>query len=353
MCVKKTIDSFRSVLAGGCFLFILASPSLFAAGTSGADVLRLKLDARAWSLGRSGTSLLDLSGTSGYNPAALGFSGRQTLSFIHFFAFPDIACEQFVFRRPVKSLGTFAGELLHRHQEPIDNVSGEIPFHVSDTILGVYFGRNHNEVLFYGLGLKGIILRLGDSYAYGLATDLGAIYRLPKMFDVGFSLRNIGPGVKFLDAADPLPWEVNCGVSRGLELFAGQGSVTFLTDMSVNREGELGLSLGAEAGSKGSWMVRTGYRLERRGRSLAEGPSVGFGLSRDFKVFQLEVDYCCKFILFELGGYDYQPEHLLGFTVLISPPQAAVVAPEGDVVIEEDDDLSEGSEPKPITPVTP
>ncbi len=305
-------------------VWLLSASAVFAAGTSGADVLRLKLEARAWSLGMSGTPLLELGGTSAYNPAALGFSRRPSIGFLHFFAFPDVSCEQLSVRRYVGPLGTMAGELLHRHQEPIDNLKGEAPFYVSDTVLGLYCGRGSGGRLFYGMGLKGIILRLGDVYAYGFAVDIGAIYRLPELFDVGLAIRNAGPGVKFDQVADPLPLEINCGIARGFSIYDERGIVNAVVDLSLGREGEVGLGLGVEGGQRGSWLLRAGYRLER-GRTFSDGPSVGFGLDRDFKVFRMKLDYCCKLVFFELGGYDYEPEHLLGFTVFIG--STGVVGP--------------------------
>jgi len=327
----------RCLVAPLVYLSVAAS-QLDAAGTTGADVLRLRPDARAWALGMSGTGLLDLAGTPDYNPASLGLTKRQALSFLHYFAFPDVASEQFVFRRPTEPLGTLAGGLLYRHQEPIDNVQGETPFSVSDTVLAVYCGRRHGENLFYGLGLKGLILKLGDDYAYGLATDLGLAYRVPGLLDLGLALRNVGPGVKFKEVSDPLPLMVNGGVARQFAMFGGRGDGTLLADLDVGRDGEIGLGMGLEAGRRGSWLVRAGYRMEL-GRSFSEGPSLGFGLARDFGVFQVDLDYSCRFIYFELGGYDYEPEHLLGFTVFFGPvpvsestgaePVVAPLNPEG------------------------
>ena len=330
------------------FVGSLLSAPLGAVGTSGADILRLKLDARAWALGMGGTPLLTAGNSVVYNPASLGACTRPTFGFLHHFAFPDVSCEQLAFRRPVRSFGALGGELLHRHQEPIDNVKGEAPLAVSDTVLALSFGRSHEQDIYYGLSLKGVILKLGDDYAYGFAADLGVIYCLERYFDhIGLAVRNVGPGVKFRRVADPLPLEGSCGLARSFSLRDGWGIVRGVADLDLGREGEVGLSLGAEVGQERAWMLRAGYRLER-GNAFADGPGVGLGLTKDFGAFQMQLDYCCKFIFFELGGGDYEPEHLLGFTMLIGKREevarpAAVEGAETDGKL-----VEEGEEAAPV-----
>jgi hypothetical protein len=69
-----------------------------------------------------------------------------------------------------------------------------------------------------GVNVKGIQSSLADVKANGFAADLGATAIYPKevmgsTLRGSFTLRNLGPGLKFIDQSDPLPREWRVGVA--------------------------------------------------------------------------------------------------------------------------------------------
>jgi hypothetical protein len=129
--------------------------------------------------------------------------------------------------------------------------------------------------------------------ASGFAGDLGALWRTPlKGLNVGASLQNLGPDVKFEQASDPLPMATRFGASYEFSLaglrYIQQGGFGFshflvTADGLKPRDGRnilpaTGLEMGMSLSEASDMALRFGYLFERDIANFTFG--VGFRQGR-------------------------------------------------------------------------
>jgi hypothetical protein len=252
------------------------------AGRTAAETLRRPLSARAVGMGEAFAAVDGGIDGLGYNPAATAGLQRPQLATQYS---PGIAGDSFGwlgYAHPLRS-ATLAGGIIYYD-------GGDVNLNFSD-------GRQQTRTaqrdfaflaggsipLAFGLcaGATAKFFRLQlaeEASASGYAADLGALWRSPlKGLNLGLSLQNVGPNVKFEQDGDPLPLTFRAGAAYAFSLAelawfkdGGFGFSQFLVTADAVKIRETkdvlpaaGLEMGMALGDGGYGALRAGYMFSR------------------------------------------------------------------------------------------
>ena len=200
---------------------ILAQPG-FAAGTTSAAFLRLGFGARATALGDAFTARADDASATYWNPAGMSLLPSRELLAEHDLHIQDISINRLAFVQPLGASGSGARKavgfsLSYLSLGGIEARTGntaqpEGTFGASDFYGAASYSHPLGETLTLGVTGKFIQQKIGADSASTYAADIGVLQRLGR-FQVGATLTNLGPPIKFIDRSFPLPQALRGGVS--------------------------------------------------------------------------------------------------------------------------------------------
>jgi hypothetical protein len=277
----------RRILVAAVFLGALSgwgtSESLAGegdAGTRSAQFLKLELGGRAVAMGGAFVGLANDASAVYWNPAGLASVDRTELSFMHLAWLQDVAYEYFAMAQPVRKWGTVGFGISYLHMEKLQgrDQHGDptSDFIASDMAITLGFGREITSGLLVGGSIKSIDERIDDRNAYGLAFDLGCLYRTPvENLFLGGVIQNWGRDIVFVEESFGLPTVFKLGASYRRILAGGQ--MNLVLDVYSPNDDKTSLHSGAEYVYKCSIAGRIGYK---NGSDLGEtaGLSLGLGL---------------------------------------------------------------------------
>lgn len=262
---------------------VLAAPRLQAEpGLTAASTLQRPLAARPMGMGEAFSAVDGGLDSLGYNPAGLARLDRPELetSYIHGIAGDDFGFLGYAHPLP---FGTITGGLVYYN-------AGAININLSD---GTNETRTAQQDM-VGLLSAGIPLGWGlcvggtakiyrfelaqEAKASGFAGDLGALWHSPlRGLNLGASLQNLGPDVRFEQTGDPLPVTTRFGAAYDFSLAkyhwiqeGGFGVSRFLVTadaVKLRDQKDLlpatGLEMGMGLGEDGYGALRFGYLFSR------------------------------------------------------------------------------------------
>ncbi len=249
-------------------------------GTSGGAVLSFPVGARAMAMGEAYTAMAQDSSSLYWNPAGLAILNQSEASFMYSQLMDDMSFQNASVAVPLEN-GGIGASLSYLSYGKIDgfdnagNAAGEISAYSGvGTIGGGMFG----EFWSAGVNLKAIQGKLADEKATGIASDLGVTLVYPKevlggTIRAASTIRNLGPGLKYISESDPLPREWRLGVSA-LEMLNKKLNLS----MDYGRERDINGSfyMGAEYWALPFIALRTGYAGSH---TEGNGMRAGLGLS--------------------------------------------------------------------------
>ena len=275
-----------------------------AAGADAFDFLGLDANARAVGMGGAYTALANDSNALLYNPAGLARVPVSEATFMHNQHAQGVG-QQYIGVALKRGLG-FQFNYASLGNVPRTTISKPggtgRRLNVSDTSLGVGYGREVAPDLAVGGGVKYISESLGDVTANGYAADFGGLYRMPEVkgLTLGASLLNLGPSVKFATNSEKLPTTLRLGSAYTMKV--PHNDLTFALDLTKNLLDKVRLGLGAETLIKEQFAVRAGFTTRQDA-----GLGLSFGLG--WKGRRLGADYA--FVpMGELGA-----AHRISFTL--------------------------------------
>jgi hypothetical protein len=292
-------------------LFGLAACAWAGPGQSAGQILQQDQGARPAALAGAYTAFGSDLECVGKNPAGLAGLEQAEVKFMHLGGVEGLTTEWLAGAVPVPGLGTLAAQVLYRGQPAIDNqVPGEAPVDVRDLLFGAAVAFPVVPGLEAGLNAKLLLLTLGPVDTSALAADLGVRYALDGATRLGLALRQLGTGVKFRSAEDPLPQTFSLGASRVLlpdgvhELEAALDLDYLVPDQNWTAR------LGAEYRFKRILALRLGYAYSaaRTVNSFSAGVGFRFALGR----VGMSLDYALRPQLWETGDFDLQNVLTLG-----------------------------------------
>lgn len=268
------------------------------AGVAGADVLNTRPSARASALGGAFVALGDdLSGLS-YNPSSLANITGPSLDFLHFAAVDSVSLEDISYAQPF-DFGVPAAAIVYRGQPSISNpLASDAPVVASDLVISAAFAAKMSSLQLPlpgflqqatgGVAAKFVDSQLGQYTAYTGALDLGLRTDVGDGIMLGGSLLNIGPPIKFISVADPLPATALLGLSRAFDPIWGN-QINAAADLEVPFFDTTEMHFGLEDWVFKSLALRVGYVLDSA-QSL-NGLTAGFGVLLDQDGLLFHLDY--------------------------------------------------------------
>lgn len=294
----------RFVLSAALLFASLAATATAArvhpsAGSTSAAFLKLGVGARAVAMGGAFTAVPGDPFSIYWNPAGLAYhGGRKGAGFFHSEYFQGLGQEFLSYTSPSGKGGFGLGlnyfytpESLERRSglnesDPLNPISSaEGRFGAYDLALSAGYGREYSPGRTYGASVKIIRQSIDKEVGTSAALDLGMLRKFSwrgAEYTAGFSVLNIGPGIKFVSRRYDLPLVFKAGVSRRLDSGA---LVALEADKPVDNYASF--ILGLEYPLAERLALRSGYRYRLYGNELGawSGFSAGAGVFFEKLVF--------------------------------------------------------------------
>ncbi|OGR97968.1 MAG: hypothetical protein A2902_00020 [Elusimicrobia bacterium RIFCSPLOWO2_01_FULL_64_13] len=289
----RSLAKLAACLAIGQVLMPAFTSSLSAGSrdnlaTSGAQFLKLGVNARAIAMGEAYSSVADGSDGLYWNPASLARVEGKSLSLMHAVYFQSIFYDYASYAHQLGSLGTFGLGVQYLNAGAIDetdefgNNAGS--FRPQDLAVTFGWAREIREwdsdvPFLFGVSGKFIRSRIIETASTG-AFDVGLSYKPVARLRLGLAGQNLGPKLKFKNESDSLPMNIKLGSSYEATPFW-----TIAADLNVPRDNDLNAAFGTEyrlsAGGESQIAGRLGYQT-RSAADLSDGISsvsagVGYG----------------------------------------------------------------------------
>jgi len=271
------------------FACLLPARLRAAAGRTALDFLRLDIGPRQIAMGGAGAAVGGDVYSVTYNPALLTSLRFQELAFSHAQWLEGIVYQDFLYVHPTPA-GAFNARLQHLGYGEITGYDaagarqGELS--ASDTLMGISYARRLPAPgLSAGITFKFAREKLANVAAQAYLFDLGAAYvpdwgRLPSPPTFALAIRNLGPGVKFVQESHPVPAEMILGMSVPLS----HDALLLTMDAHLVRANDPYVKFGGEYWVVDAMALRFGFEFPQD-----EGPGVraGFGV----RVRSIDLNY--------------------------------------------------------------
>ncbi|MCB9057881.1 MAG: PorV/PorQ family protein [Calditrichae bacterium] len=258
-------------------LILYSQNSYSSSGTSGILFLRTPVSAYTTAMGEAFTAVADDENALFYNPSGLIKFSSSSLSLNHTEWFEDIRFDNIVFAYEFNFRLKAAISLSHmwlpaiQGKDEFGNSTHEIT--VSSTIIHSGFAYKIHPSFFLGIGAKFFSDNLAEVRTNGFAFDAGIyIYTLIHGLTFGASVQNIGGKVKYIDAAQNLPFTYRAGLAYMLPFSSFLLSADFVK--SQDTEGYFCFGARYRYDDKFTLMVGNQFRSEN-----TFTPSFGAGFS--------------------------------------------------------------------------
>ncbi|MBC7186836.1 MAG: PorV/PorQ family protein [Calditrichaeota bacterium] len=159
--------------------------------------------------------------------------------------------------------------------EPLASVSAH------EVVLGLSHARQVHERLRLGITAKYLYDKIYLDTAGGLAVDVGALYETGWYgLTCGAAVRNLGATGRLRDERVALPYQVQAGLSRQVDLPALQSKLLVVADVLFERGESAKLLLAMEGLLRDIVAVRLGYAAGYDSRGLSFGIGLASGRYR-------------------------------------------------------------------------
>lgn len=217
---------------------IIAGHNVYAQETGGRytfQFLSLPNSARITSLAGSLITVQDDDVTLGYvNPAALNPLNHGHVSVSHQFHFADIQHTYAAYGHHLKKWGINSHFGIHHFDYGQFNYGNEIgqqegSFGAAETAFVLGASKIIENKLSVGVNLKNVFSSFESYNAYGLAADIGAIYKLDSAHTaIGLVIRNIGGEITSFNSENKIaPLDIQIAYSKKLKYLPFRFSVIF------------------------------------------------------------------------------------------------------------------------------
>lgn len=277
-------------------------------GTSGAQFLKLDVDARVVGLGGANVAFTRGAMALYYNPAGIANMGKNSLALSYTDWIADIKYSYLAYSRPVSGFGDVGihvavltmGDMERTTLEQPDG-TGEM-FGANSWVVGVSSAQQLTDRFSFGITAKYIREKISQLSSASIAFDVGTIYYTGfRTLRIAMSTRNFGAdtkfdgtelettydqdnnpstapvGIKLKTQSHPLPLSFRLGVAYDFE-FGKDSKLMAALDGCNTRDRGQQASLGFEYSWRNQLSLRIGYKL----RADEEGIALGGGY--DFKI---------------------------------------------------------------------
>ncbi|MFC1521720.1 PorV/PorQ family protein [Elusimicrobiota bacterium] len=250
-------------------------------------------------MGSAYTAMANDSTALYWNPAGLAAMQDSEFSFAHSKWLAQSSFDFIGLAMPLEDAGELYGwqegvlamgvsRLSHPKQEGRNEMGEKTSdFQASDMSMHLAFSSEFTDQVNLGIGFKFIQSRIAQYKGHGFALDAGGIYHpLAAPVSFGLAVKNIGPGIRFIDEETPLPLSASFGMAY--QFFEG---VVLSADMNrLIHDRKNHFSIGTEYMMLQAFTLRGGYLLSHaqpKTASSLSGLGGGFGL----KIANSSMDY--------------------------------------------------------------
>lgn len=270
------------------------------AGSTSAAFLKLGIGARASAMGGAFVAVPGDPFSIYWNPAGLAYTGPQkNIGFFHNEYFQGLGQEFLSYSAPTGRGGWglglnyfYTGSDLERRSglnesDPLNPISPpEGEFGAYDLAFSGGYGRRYAGDYALGAAVKVIRQSIDNERGASVAVDLGLMRGFSWRggdYTAGFSVQNIGPGIKFEERRYDLPLVLRAGLSRRLD---ERGALLSL-EADKPADNYPSFIAGIEYPLTGRLALRSGYRYRLHGNELGDwsGFSAGAGVAFDRLTF--------------------------------------------------------------------
>jgi long-subunit fatty acid transport protein len=270
--LKKQFNGFRIIVKTAVLLFIGLFFSYHPAfsqggpGTTGAVELKIPVGPRAIAMGQAFVAVADDANAIYWNPAGLNQLGgthitAQYASYLSTETYDFLAAATKLGNNAAVGVGAkivSAGPPEQANDSNGNPIQGEfLTYNYMDIDLAAAYRLSYYFDV--GLTAKYIDKSLVGTSASTFAVDIGVLYKTPiPHFTAGLDIQNLGPGIKFDQVTDPLPFNVKVGVAY--RMFDDNFTTAF--DMNFPNDNAISASLGGEYWYKDTLVGRFGYQFQ-------------------------------------------------------------------------------------------
>jgi long-subunit fatty acid transport protein len=246
------------------FLGFLSCAQAGGPGTTGAVELKIPVSPRAIAMGQAFVAVANDANAIYWNPAGLNQLGGA-----HITAQYDVFIEtvRYDYFAGATKLGNdaalgIAAKLLSTGTDPAyDSTGAPTGGSVGENYMDIDLAGAYRLSYYFDVGLtvKYISKTLSGTSASTFAADLGVLYHTPiPHLTAGLNIQNIGPGLKFDQVADPLPFNIKLGVAY--KMFDDNFTIAY--DTNFPNDNAISASVGGEYWYKDTLVGRFGYQFQ-------------------------------------------------------------------------------------------
>jgi hypothetical protein len=278
-------------------------------GTSGAQFLKVDVDARVVGLGGANAAVTRGAMALYYNPAGIANMDENSLAFSYTDWVADITYNYLAYSMPISGFGNMGihvavltmGEMERTTLLEPDG-TGEM-FGANSWVAGITSAHQLTNRFSFGVTAKYIREKISELSSGSIAFDFGTVYYTGfRTLRIAMSTRNFGGDTKFggtelentLDQDDdpttqpvevrlnteshPLPISFRFGIAYDFEFGEDSKLMTTLDGYNTRDRGQQA-SFGAEYSWQDRLAVRAGYKLESDEEGIAAGAGYNFEIS--------------------------------------------------------------------------
>jgi hypothetical protein len=248
-------------------------------GTTGAEVLKIGVGARAIGMGEAYAAQADDVSSLYWNPGGLALMEERQASFMYDQMYQGLNYSNAAIGIPLEN-GAVGASLSYLGYGNIDgfdaqgNPTGSQSAHSAvGTLGGSWLGNQWS----LGANVKGVQEKLADVSANGAAFDVGGTVIYPKpvldgTLRFGIVERNMGTDMKFLQQSDPMPREFRVGVAAVQMM---NKKLNLSMDYAIPKDDKSGVHAGVEYWLIPYFAIRTGYTTtDNEGSGIRAGAGI-------------------------------------------------------------------------------
>jgi hypothetical protein len=284
--------SRRTLRAAAIGLALFQTGTLWAAGTTGAQFLKIGVGARAMAMGGAYAAMFNDVHCLYWNPAGVARMKRPQLASSYNLMYQDTSQGFMGYAHPTR-IGVFGGGLNYLQVADIEKRTGDSArplstFSAKDSALFFSYAiPNAWAGMSLGANIKLINLKLDDKSANAYSLDLGAQQKIKELpLVLGLSVLNLGSQVKLGTESDSLP----LGIKAGATYSFMNNSLLLATGVDSWPQEKLTYAqFGVEWKPVPLLSLRTGPQVGGQRQDL--GSLVGMSAGLGVQVRMLDVDY--------------------------------------------------------------
>jgi hypothetical protein len=309
----KKLLAFLLIVHLGCFAAAAWAQEFDNVGTSGAQFLKMDVDARVVGLGGAYAAITHGAMCLYYNPAGIADLEGNSVAFSYTDWIADIKYNYLAYARPFPGFGKIGFHLAVLTMDDMEMTTLEEPdgtgemFGANSWVLGISNAHQLTDRFSFGVTAKIIREKISDMTSSSIAFDIGTLYYTGfRTLRIAMSTRNFGNDTKYggtelestLDQDDdpltlpvevrlnteshPLPLTFRMGMAYDFEFGEESKVVAALDGYNTRDRGQQG-SAGLEYRYMDKLAIRVGYKIRADEEGIAAGGGYdfeipGFGL---------------------------------------------------------------------------